>query len=205
MSLKEKLGEELYNQVTEKLGEGESVILNDGNFIPKERLNEVISQKKTFETKLEETNSKLAEFEGLAKDNEDLKAKMNELAESNKKVKEEADKRVEELKFNSALDLAINSVKGKDVKPEAIKALLKVDDIKLDGDKLLNFDSQIESLKETDKYLFSEDKPPASDKSKSFGKQKIEGFITKEAAMKMTHEEKVANINKINESQPYWE
>ena len=204
MDLKETLGEELYNQVTEKLGD-KKILVNDGSFIPKSRLDEVISQKKTYETKLEEVNSKLTEFEGLAKDNDVLKGKINDLTESNKKVKEEADKQVQQMKFNTALDIAISSVKGKDVKPEAIKALLNLSEVKLDGDKLLNFDSQIESLKESDKYLFDNSTPSDSDKSKSFTKRKIEGFITKEAAMKMTHEEKVANIKKINESQPYWE
>lgn len=66
------------------------------------------------------------------------------------------------IKRDSALTLALTTSKAKNAK--AIMALLDQDTIKLDGDKLLGLDAQLEALKASDAYLFNlEDKgaPPA--------------------------------------------
>lgn len=62
-------------------------------------------------------------------------------------------------KLNSALDMALLQAKARDIK--AARALLKLDDIKLDGDKLLGFDGQMEALKKDKGWLFESDEPPA--------------------------------------------
>lgn len=64
------------------------------------------------------------------------------------------------LKLDNALDreLRANNVRS----TKAARALLDLDQIKLDGDRLLGFDGQITALKASDAYLFAEDKakPP---------------------------------------------
>ena len=41
-------------------------------------------------------------------------------------------------------------------KRQAVKALLDMDKVKLDGDQLLGIDEQLKALKESDSYLFGE-------------------------------------------------
>ena len=55
------------------------------------------------------------------------------------------------------LSQVINNAKAKNVK--SVKANLDLEKIKLDGDKLLGFDDQIEALKKSDAYLFDIDNP----------------------------------------------
>ena len=56
------------------------------------------------------------------------------------------------LKRESALDIALAGKKAKN--PKAVKALLNMDSIKLDGDKLTGLDDQLEALLKSDSYLF---------------------------------------------------
>ena len=77
--MKELLGEELYNQVKEKLGDKE-LIINDGNYIPKHKFDDLNNDKKELKRQLEEVNAKVQELssvdaEKLNKEIEDLKKK----------------------------------------------------------------------------------------------------------------------------------
>lgn len=45
MDLKELLGEDLYNQVVEKAGDKKLAVVNDGNWFPKEKFDEVNNTK----------------------------------------------------------------------------------------------------------------------------------------------------------------
>ena len=45
---------------------------------------------------------------------------------------------------------------------KAVKALLDIDSIKLDGDKLLGLDDQLNGLKENESYLFEQEQKPNS-------------------------------------------
>ena len=163
MDLKETLGEELYTQVTEKLGD-KKILVNDGSYIPKSRLDEVISQKKTYEDQLNEFNNKLKQFEPLESENEKLKSLTGELKTQMSKIKEEADKNLESTKFNSLLDLAL--IKANVRNPKAVKALLDMSEIKRDGDQLLHLEKQLEAVKESDPYLFNDKEKPNVDTGK---------------------------------------
>src|SRR5690625_103970 len=52
MSLKELLGEELYSQVIEKAGDNKLAIVSDGNWFPKDKFNELNTEKKNLEQQL---------------------------------------------------------------------------------------------------------------------------------------------------------
>ncbi len=176
MDLIELLGEELFNQVQEKLKEAEGdikLLVNDGSYIPREKLNEKTTKVELLEGQLEDVKTQLTErdtqLEQLKNDtqaSEELKGRITELEEQNKKQKEESETKInqqneefqsklEEQKFNSAIDLALINAKAKN--PKAVKPLLNLEKIKLDGDSLLGFKDQIEALKESDSYLFGED------------------------------------------------
>lgn len=84
MDLKEILGEELYSQVKEKLGD-KKIMVDDGNFIPKDRFNEVNNQKKELKEQVDtlnntlKTNSKeLEKLKASAEGNEELQKQLQE-------------------------------------------------------------------------------------------------------------------------------
>ena len=73
-------------------------------------------------------------------------------------LQDKYNKDIGRLKLDNALDreLRANNVRS----TKAARALLDLDQIKLDGDRLLGFDDQITALKASDAYLFAEDKAP---------------------------------------------
>lgn len=88
-------------------------------------------------------------FEGT--DPEKLK---QDLADLQKKY----DTDMADTKRNSALDMALMQANVHDVK--AARALLNLDEVKLDGEKLLGLDSQLEGLKKDKAWLFAAAEPP---------------------------------------------
>lgn len=190
MTLKELLGEELMAQVQAKLDEAEGdvkLLLNDGNYLPREKLNEKTEKIKLLEGQLEDAKTQLTErdtqLEQLKNDTQasgELKTKIKELEDQNKTAKADYDAKIkqqdkefqsklEQQKFDSALDLALIGAKAKNIK--AVKPLLDLDKIKLDGKNLLGFKDQVEKLQESDPYLFGEDtvsgKNPGEGKKRS--------------------------------------
>lgn len=82
--LKEKLGEELYNQVMEKLGDTK-IMVDDGNFIPKSRFDEVNNQKKELKDQvdnlnktIESTNKDFEKFKKSAEMTDELKKQLED-------------------------------------------------------------------------------------------------------------------------------
>jgi hypothetical protein len=158
MSLKEKLGEELYGQVLAKLGEGAKLVdISDGSFIPKEKFDAVNSEKKSLEQQLTDRDQQLRELSAKAKGHEELSAKIADLLKVNEEAKQAFEAEKQKLKYEHTLENAIRDAGAKN--PKAVKALLDTDSIKLDGDKLLGFEEQIKTLKEQEDYLFKGTEP----------------------------------------------
>ena len=61
MNLKEVLGEELYNQVKEKVGDKE-LFVNDGTYIPKKKFDDLNDDKKKIKEQLDDANKKIEEL-----------------------------------------------------------------------------------------------------------------------------------------------
>ena len=160
--LKELLGEELYNKVKEKLGD-KKIMIDDGNFIPKARFDEVNEQKNEYKKMVDERDKQLESLKEKAKGHDDLTAKLTELEEQNKNTKTEYEAKMAELKKNTAIDLFLSNQKAKNVK--AVKALLDMEKVSIDGDNLIGIEEQLKSLKESDPYLFGDAKPKVGDGS----------------------------------------
>lgn len=154
MSLQDLLGEELYKQVTEKLGDQKIAIVSDGSYIPKAKFDEKLNEAKEYKKQLEERDKQLQELGEKAKGNEELTAQIEELKKQNETTKQEYEQKLQQQAFDHVLENSLAGVKVKNVK--AVKALLDFDTIKLDGDKLKGLDEQISKLKESDSYLFEE-------------------------------------------------
>lgn len=170
--LKELLGEELFNQVTAKLGDVK-IMVDDGNFVPLSRFNQVNEQKKELQDQLKtrddqhkqelkERDKQLEDLRSKATGNEELQKRIDGLKKANDDAKtaaEEAAKqwqaRLEAQQFDFALERKLVEAKAKNVK--ATKALLDTAKLKLDGETVLGLEDQLKALRESDPYLFGED------------------------------------------------
>lgn len=155
-TLKDILGDDLYKQVKEKLGDTEVIVVDPNDpMVPKRRLDEVIAERNRYKEMVEERDSQLADLKTWAKDNEALKAQIAELQAKNKQVTEDYEKQLEEQRFAFAIERAVAKADARNVK--AVVALLDTSKISLDGENLLGFDEQIAALKKSDPYLFGVD------------------------------------------------
>lgn len=118
------------------------------------------SQIEDYKQQLANRDKQLDELSEKAKGNEELTAQINELKEQNEQTKQEYEEKLQKQAFEHKLESTLAAAKVKNVK--AVKALLDLDSIKLDGDKLLGLDEQLNNLKENESYLFQEDKPNPS-------------------------------------------
>lgn len=155
-TLKDILGDDLYKQVKEKLGDTEVIVVDPNDpMVPKRRLDEVIAERNRYKEMVEERDSQLADLKTWAKDNEALKAQIAELQAKNKQVTEDYEKQLKEQRFAFAIERAVAKADARNVK--AVVALLDTSKISLDGENLLGFDEQIAALKKSDPYLFGVD------------------------------------------------
>lgn len=115
-----------------------------------EELKVIKGEKKTLEDDKKKIEDEYNNFKKGSISQADYEAKKKEI-EDNSKAE------IEKVRLESKIDLAINNAKAKNVK--SVKANLDLEKIKLDGDKLLGFDNQIEALKKSDAYLFDIDNP----------------------------------------------
>lgn len=115
------------------------------------------SQIEDYKQQLADRDKQLDELSKQVKDNEELTAEIERLKEANKTATEELQQKLEKQAFDFALEKALNKAGARN--PKAVRALLDVESIKLDGENLLGFEDQIKALKESDAYLFGEDEP----------------------------------------------
>ncbi len=155
-TLKDILGDDLYKQVKERLGDTEVTVVDPNDpMVPKRRLDEVIAERNRYKEMVEERDSQLADLKTWAKDNEVLKAQIADLQAKNKQTTEEYEARLKEQQFAFAVERAVAKADARNVK--AVIALLDKSRISLDGENLLGFDEQIAALKKSDPYLFGVD------------------------------------------------
>ena len=157
--LKELLGEELYSQVTEKLGD-KKIMVDDGNFIPKSRFDQVNQAKKELEVQLKDRDTQLADLSKNNKDNEALLNQIKDLQALNKQTTTDYENKINQMQFDYALDGALTNAKSKNNK--ALKALLDMNSIKYQEGKLEGLQEQIEALQKDASYLFDLNTAPAN-------------------------------------------
>jgi len=123
-------------------------------FIPKDKYNEVAEAKKKLESDIAERDKQLEDLKKAAGSNEELKAQIEQLQAENQKAAEEWQAKMSQMQLDFAIEKALAAAKAKNAK--AVKALLDLEKVKLDGEQLLGLDDQLKTLKETDPYLFGE-------------------------------------------------
>src|SRR5690554_3663163 len=154
MDLKELLGDELYSQITAKLGDKKIAIINDGNWFPKEKFNEVNEEKKQYKTQFDDLNRQLGELQGKLKDNEgasqQIETLKQQIADKEKELK--GTRKLNAIKFEV---LKANPNDVADILPH-----LKDESITLTEDgTITGLKEQLDVLKENKAYLFKEVDP----------------------------------------------
>ena len=191
--LKELLGEELYSQVTEKLGD-KKIMVDDGNFIPKSRFDQVNQAKKELEVQLKDRDTQLAELSKNNKDNENLLNQIKDLQALNKQTTTDYENKINQMQFDFALEGALTNAKSKNNK--ALKALLDMNSIKYQEGKFEGLQEQIEALQKDASYLFDLDTTPQNTGGLgNFGRGN-NPTITKEQFRSMSYMEKMDLYNK---------
>lgn len=124
------------------------------HFIPKDKYNEVAEAKKKLEADIQERDKQLEQLKAAAGASEELKKQIETLQAENKKASEEWQAKMTQIQLDFAIEKALTAAKAKNAK--AVKALLDMEKVKLDGDKLLGLDDQLKALQQSDPYLFGD-------------------------------------------------
>ena len=165
--LKELLGEELFEQVKEKLGDKKIDIVNDGRWIPKTKFDEVNNEKNEYKAQVEELNEALGELKGKAKDGEEVEARIQELEE----MIENKEKEITNIRKTNAIKFEVLKANPNDVAD--ILPHLKDDTITIAEDgTITGLKEQLESLKENKPYLFKQVEPQGTGGSLGAGEKK---------------------------------
>lgn len=153
MDLKELLGEALFNQVNEKLGDKKLAIVNDGNWFPKSKFDEVNEAKKQLESDLMNRDQQLTDLKKSVGDNEDLKKQIEQLQTDNKKKDEEYQTKLKDMSVTTAIKLAVASEVHD---PDLLLSILDKSKIEIDenGNIKTGLDDQVKSLRESKAFLF---------------------------------------------------
>lgn len=134
--------------------------LASGEYVGKGKYTEMETEKSSYKTQLEEVNKQLENLKATAGANDDLKKQIEQWQDKYKTDTEKLQADLQATRLNSALDVALMTAKVRNVK--LAKAGLDMSQIKLDGEKLLGIDGQIEALKKSDPYLFDDDITPGA-------------------------------------------
>ncbi len=127
------------------------------HFIPKDKYNEVAEAKKKLEADLQGRDAQLEQLKSAAGNSEELKAQIEQLQAENQKAAEEWQAKMAQMQLDYAIDKALTAAKAKNAK--AVKALLDMEKVKLDGEQLLGLDDQLKELQKSDSYLFGDSTP----------------------------------------------
>ena len=112
-----------------------------------------------LKTQVGDRDKQLETLKASAGDNADLKKQIEDLQTENATAKANHESELNQLKIDFAVEKALTGAKAKNIK--AVKALLELDDAKLDKDgNVKGLDEQIEKLRSGDdtKFLFEAQK-----------------------------------------------
>lgn len=155
--LRTHLGDELYEQVEEKLGslDGFHVIpTNDGSWLPKSKLDAEIDKRKTLQTTINGLTTELNDAKKRIEESSTLQTKVDKLT----KDLEDRDKSITQMKRSGKIRDALVKAKVRDA--SIVEKLLDGDKIgEDDKGNLTGLDEQLKALQETSGYLFDTNQP----------------------------------------------
>lgn len=139
-----------WEQLEEKLKDNKEVKLANlaaGSHISKGKYDELETKYNTANETIKGLQETVSKFDGV-----DVDGLKNSVTEWENKYNTD----IAAVKLDSAVNMALVEAKAKN--PKLAKAALDMSVIKLDGDKLLGLTEQLDTLKQSDAYLFEEEK-----------------------------------------------
>lgn len=225
--LKKLLGDDLFGQVTGKLGDkqlflyekNQKVIVDDGTLvkkegmIPKDRFDEVNNKKNEYETKVNDLMTQINELKKSSGNKEELQQKIQKLQDDYNNLKTEAETSTKMTAAKFALRDALRESGSKPEYVDLLETKFKLDQlvidekgklqkVKLGENDIKDFAEHLKSIKETYPDAFGETKRKGF---KTGGGEDPGGeYFTKEEVQAMSEADRVANVDKINKSAEHW-
>lgn len=155
--LNEIIGEEAFKALPDgvKNKHKDTDFVDSTGYVEKSELDTANKTIKQYKKDIAKRDTDLTDLQDKAKGNEDLTAEIERLKEENKNTTKDYEAKLEKLNFDTKLDKALSGAKAKN--PKTVKALLNIENLKLDGEDIIGLKEQLEGLKESDGYLFNED------------------------------------------------
>lgn len=122
------------------------------NMVPRARLNDKNNEIKDLKKQLDDRDTQLKDLSTKATGHDELQNQIKALQDANQTAKDEYEAKLTKQAYDFALDKELLTAKARN--PIAVKALLDMEAIKLDGDSLLGLSEQLTKLQESDGYLF---------------------------------------------------
>jgi uncharacterized protein YjiS (DUF1127 family) len=132
----------------------ESIMKMHGQDVQKYSDYDELKAKNTSLTEQVEKNAKdLKGLSKLTKDNEELNSKITSLTDENKQIKADSEKKIANMKLDSAVNNALSGRKARNTK--SVRALLDMDNVKLSEDgQLSGLDDQLDTIEKDNPFLF---------------------------------------------------
>lgn len=128
----------------------------DGNYVTKQRFNDLNDKFKNAEKTVSERDKQLEELKAASGDNENLKKQIEQLQKDNAEQKKAHDAEIAKIQLDNAINAALTGAGAKNV--VAVRAMLgDTSKFKLSDDgKISGLDEVIKSVQKSDPYMFNE-------------------------------------------------
>ena len=134
------------------------VNLKDGGYVDKDKFTAKETELSVIKEQVATANKQIEDFKKL--DVEGIKAASEKYKADYEAAVAKSQADLGKLMFDFALDKALATAKAKN--PKAVKALLDVEKLKLDGDTIIGLKEQLDPITTSDAYLFDiEETDPA--------------------------------------------
>ncbi|MBW8383964.1 MAG: phage scaffolding protein [Youngiibacter sp.] len=124
--------------------------LKDGGYVDKDKFTTKETEISTLKDQLKTANDQIAGFKGM--DIDGIKAAADKYKSDYEAAEAKHKSDLEKLTFDFALDKALTGAKAKNAK--AVKALIDVNALKLNGDEIAGLKEQLEKVTTEAPYLF---------------------------------------------------
>ncbi|MCD3202881.1 phage scaffolding protein [Clostridium botulinum] len=151
--LSEILGES-YSKIPEDLQKKYKDIdlVDISNYVEKKELETANNSIKEYKKQLKDRDKQLNDLKDKAKDSEELSQEIEKLKADNEKTTKDYEAKLSQVSFDTKFEKAIAGYKAKN--PKALRALLDMEKVKLVDDTFIGLEEQVNTLKESDAYLF---------------------------------------------------
>lgn len=122
----------------------------------KQTLDALTAERDGLKTQLSEAGKTIDGFKAM--DIDGIKRSAEEYKQKAEQAERDAAAKIADMQFQSALDSAITSAKGKNAK--AVMALLDMDALRASKDQNADIGKALESIKKDNGYLFDDTQPP---------------------------------------------